>query len=86
MLMTLEEVWDKLDQPTRQWITTNRGCRVLPRTIAGAVSRAAGHREGEGQHGQMELTAEDLRFVARRSDEAAGHVAAAPLNPPLYQG
>ncbi len=84
--MTLEEVWDKLDQPTRQWITTNRGCSVLPRTIAGAVSRAAGRREGEGQHGQMELTPEDMRFVTRKSNEAAGRMPAAPLNPPLYQG
>ena len=84
--MTLEEAWNKLDQPTQRWITTNRGCRVLPRTIAGAVSRAAGRQEGEGQHGQMELTQEDLRFVARMSDKAAGKVAAAPLNPPLYQG
>jgi hypothetical protein len=84
--MTLEEVWDKLDQPTQGWITTNRGCRVLPRTIAGAVSRAAGRPEGEGRHGQLELTEEDLRFVARMSDEASGRVPAAPLNPPLHQG
>lgn len=84
--MTLKEVWDQLDQPTRQWITTNRGCRVLPRTIAGAVRRAAGRQEDEGQHGQMELTAEDMRFVADRSDEAAGRIPAAPLNPPLHQG
>ncbi|RJU00249.1 hypothetical protein D6T65_12835 [Arthrobacter frigidicola] len=84
--MSLEETWDKLDQPTRRWITTNRGCRVLPRTVAGAVRRAAGHPEIDTQHGQMELTPEDLRFIARKSDEAAGQQLAAPLNPPLTQG
>lgn len=83
--MTLQEVWDRLDQPTRQWITTNRGCRVLPRTIAGAVSRAAGRPEGIGQHGQIELTPEDLHFVAEKSNEAVGRIPAAPLNPPLRQ-
>jgi hypothetical protein len=82
--MSLEEAWATLDQPTRQWITTNRGCRVLPRTIAGAVSRASGRPEGLGQHGQMVLTTDDLRFIVEKSNEAAGQAPAAP-NAPLYQ-
>ncbi|MHA7262413.1 hypothetical protein ACX80W_04310 [Arthrobacter sp. TMN-37] len=84
--MSLEEIWDQLDQPTRQWITTNRGCRVLPRTVTASISRAAGRQLGESRHGQLELTAEDLRFVALKSDQAAGRQMAAPLNPPLPQG
>jgi hypothetical protein len=64
--MTLKDEWDRLDSETRQWLLDNPGCVVVPRTITAQIKQnTAGHLEVD-QHGQMQLSREDLDFIREK--------------------
>lgn len=65
--MRLEECWDQLDSRTQEWLLSNRGCILLPRTVSSVINRSVGGQAEEDQHGQIALTQEDLRFIGSRA-------------------
>jgi hypothetical protein len=64
--MTLKDEWDRLDSETRQWLLDNPGCVVVPRTVTARIKQnSAGDLEVD-QHGQMQLSREDLDFIREK--------------------
>jgi hypothetical protein len=74
--MELKSQWHRLDPATRRWLINNPGCVVLPRTIASVVERVADEPVVRDQHGGIQLSDEDVRFIRTRisatSDEEPG--------------
>ncbi|WP_247040563.1 hypothetical protein [Arthrobacter rhizosphaerae] len=68
--MNLKDEWDRLDSETRKWLLENPGCVILPRTMSARIRRdAAGNIECD-QHGQIQLSREDLDFIREKSNGA----------------
>ncbi|BAS12601.1 hypothetical protein AHiyo8_09040 [Arthrobacter sp. Hiyo8] len=63
MEINLRDHWDSLSPETRQWLTENPGCVVLPRTITETIHQETGITADSDQHDQAPLSPEDLDFL-----------------------
>ncbi|MDQ1058211.1 hypothetical protein QFZ23_002112 [Arthrobacter globiformis] len=66
--MCISELWDRLDSTTKNWLTDNPGCQILPWTMSAKISSAGGGNIDCDQHGQMVLTPEDRAFIAVKAN------------------
>jgi hypothetical protein len=69
--VNLKGEWDHLDSETRQWLLDNPGCLILPRAMSARVCARSAEPVECDQHGQIELSREDLDFI-REKAEAVG--------------
>ena len=63
MELNIRAHWDRLSPATRQWLTENPGCVVLPRTITETIHQETGITPDFDQHSQAALSPEDLDFI-----------------------
>lgn len=68
--MRIKEQWDQLDGATQQWLVSNPGCVLLPRSVVAAIGRATQMDGQTGPHGEAALSDEDRTFI--RSKAHAG--------------
>jgi len=68
MEINLRDHWDSLSPETRQWLTENPGCVVLPRTITETIHQETGITADSDQHDQASLSPEDLDFLRARAE------------------
>ncbi|WAH98222.1 hypothetical protein [Arthrobacter sp. MMS18-M83] len=68
MEMNIRDHWDGLSPGTRQWLTENPGCVVLPRTITEIIHQETGITADSDQHDQASLSPEDLDFLRARAE------------------
>lgn len=68
MEINLRDHWDSLSPETRQWLTENPGCVVLPRTITETIHQETGITADSDQHDQAPLSPEDLDFLRARAE------------------
>lgn len=62
----VENLWNKLDPRTQEWIRANPGTVILPRTVAEALARVSGgddSLEGVDRNGQLPLSPQDQAFI-----------------------
>jgi len=69
MKMNIRDHWDSLSPGTRQWLTENPGCVILPRTITEIIHQETGNTADSDQHDQDSLSPEDLDFLRTRAEE-----------------
>lgn len=78
----LENLWDKLDSKTQEWLRANPGSVILPRSVTEALVRAGGpdsRLEGVDRNGQLALDPHDQAFIKSVA-------AAAPVGHPVAPG
>lgn len=63
--MDIEKLWDRLEPGTRQWFVDNPGCRILPRTVVAAITRATGEQLEQDRHGETVLSPSDCDFIRK---------------------
>ncbi|MET3812123.1 hypothetical protein [Arthrobacter sp. UYEF3] len=63
MEMNLRDHWHRLSAATRQWLTDNPGCLILPRTLAATICEETGLSPDRDQHGETALSQEDRDFI-----------------------
>lgn len=79
--MGIDKLWDRLEPETRQWLVENPGCKILPRAVVSAISRATGVELDQDRHGETLLSPADCDFICtaatldedRRSESALPH-------------
>ena len=74
-VMGIENLWDRLEPETRQWLVENPGCRILPRTVVAAIAKATGAELEQDRHGESTLSPGDCDFIRRAAElrEAESH-------------
>ena len=78
----LENLWNKLDPKTQEWMRANPGCVILPRSVTEALVRASGSPdslEGVDRNGQLTLSPQDQAFIKSVA-------AASPVGHPMPPG
>ena len=70
MEMNIRDHWDRLSPATRQWLTDNPGCLILPRTMTETIRAETGRSAGVDQHGETTLSQEDLDFIRAKAEPA----------------
>jgi hypothetical protein len=73
--MGIENLWDRLEPETRQWLVENPGCRILPRTVVASIAKATGTELEQDRHGESTLSPGDCDFIRRAAQlqEAESH-------------
>ena len=66
-VMDIEKLWDRLEPETRQWLVDNPGCRILPRTVVAAITKATGVQVEQDRHGESSLSPSDCDFLRTAS-------------------
>lgn len=66
--MDIEQLWDRLEPETRQWLVDNPGCRILPRTTAAEIKKATGAEFEQDRHGESILSPSDCDFIRRAAE------------------
>ena len=66
--MGIENLWDRLEPETRQWLVDNPGCRILPRTVVAAMIKATGVQFEQDRHGETLLSRRDCDFIRTKAD------------------
>ncbi|AUZ35669.1 hypothetical protein C3B78_15240 [Arthrobacter sp. PGP41] len=61
--MDIEKLWDRLEPETRQWLLDNPGCRILPRAVVAAITKATGAQLEQDRHGETVLSPSDCDFI-----------------------
>lgn len=79
MAMNIRDHWDRLSPATRQWLTDNPGCLILPRTMTETIRAETGVRTDCDQHGQATLSREDLDFIRVQGRRNPNTPAGAPV-------
>jgi hypothetical protein len=77
--MGIDKLWDRLEPETRQWLIDNPGCRILPRAVVAAITKATGVQLQQDRHGETLLSPADCDFIrtaanlddARRSESSS---------------
>jgi hypothetical protein len=73
----LENLWNKLDPKTQEWLRANPGSVILPRSVTEALVRASGpdgSLEGVDRNGQLALSPQDQTFIkAVAASSPVGH-------------
>ena len=74
-VMGIENLWDRLEPETRQWLVENPGCRILPRTVVASIAKATGTELEQDRHGEISLSSSDCDFIRRTAElqEAESH-------------
>ncbi|MCB5294640.1 hypothetical protein BJQ90_04109 [Arthrobacter sp. SO3] len=78
----LENLWNKLDPRTQEWMRANPGTVILPRSVTEALVRASGSPdslEGVDRNGQLPLSPQDQTFIKSVA-------AASPVGHPVPPG
>lgn len=70
MEMNIRGNWDRLSAATRQWLTDNPGCLILPRTMVATICKETGGSADCDQHGETALSREDLDFIRAQAEPA----------------
>ncbi len=63
--MDIEKLWDRLEPETRQWLVDNPGCRILPRAVVAAITKATGAELEQDRHGETVLSPSDCDFIRK---------------------
>ena len=63
--MDIEKLWDRLEPETRQWLLDNPGCRILPRAVVAAITKATGAELEQDRHGETVLSPSDCDFIRK---------------------
>ena len=73
--MDIEKLWDRLEPETRQWLVDNPGCRILPRAVVAAITKATGEQLEQDRHGETVLSPSDCDFIrtASQLQDAQSH-------------
>jgi hypothetical protein len=66
--MHIDELWDRLEPETRQWLVDNPGCRILPRAVVAAMIKATGVQVQQDRHGETLLSRSDCDFIRTKAD------------------
>ena len=71
-MITINTLWTRLDPTAQQWLLSNPGCIVLPRTLVNRVEKTTGMPISTDRHGEYWLSSEELGFLKarRRADTA----------------
>lgn len=73
--MSLNELWDRIDSETRQWLLDNPGCVLVPNTITARIQGTTDRLLDVDEHGQMILHRDDLDFIREKGDGVgAAHI------------
>lgn len=62
----LENLWNKLDPRTQEWLRANPGSVILPRSVTETLVQASGldnSLEGVDRNGQLSLSPQDQAFL-----------------------
>lgn len=74
---TIEDLWNKLEPKTQEWLRANPGILILPRSVTATLLQASDHAgalEGVDRNGQFTLSAEDRFFLRSAAFSApVGH-------------
>ncbi|MGF9648066.1 hypothetical protein AAIH32_08840 [Pseudarthrobacter oxydans] len=78
--MGIDKVWDQLEPETRQWLIDNPGCKILPRSVVAAITKATGVEFDQDRHGETLLSPADCDFIrtAANLDDARRSEASSP--------
>jgi hypothetical protein len=68
MEINIRDNWDRLSAATRQWLTDNPGCLILPRTLVATISEETGGSTDSDQHGETTLSPEDRDFIQAKAN------------------
>ncbi|UEL27774.1 hypothetical protein [Pseudarthrobacter sp. L1SW] len=71
--MGIENLWDRLEPETRQWLVDNPGCRILPRTVVAAIAKSTGAQLEQDRHGETLLSPEDCDFIRSAAELQDAH-------------
>lgn len=66
--MGIDKVWDLLEPETRHWLTDNPGCRILPRAVVAAITKATGVQFEQDRHGETLLSPSDCEFIRKAAE------------------
>ena len=66
--MGIDELWDRLEPDTRQWLVDNPGCVILPRAVVAAITKATGEEFDQDRHGETALSPADCDFIRTTAD------------------
>ncbi|MBT2596952.1 hypothetical protein [Arthrobacter sp. ISL-72] len=69
MEMDIRDHWDRLSAATRQWLTDNPGCLILPRTMTERICQETGRSADCDQHGQATLSRGDLDLIRAKGNQ-----------------
>ncbi|WP_354185512.1 hypothetical protein [Arthrobacter sp. UYCu712] len=74
---SIENLWDKLDPNTQEWLRANPGSVILPRGVTDVLQRASDRQEifeGVDRNGQLPLSPQDQAFIKAEALSApVGH-------------
>lgn len=63
MEMNIRDNWYRLGPATKQWLTQNPGCLILPRTVVARICSETGVTAEADRHGETTLSQEDREFL-----------------------
>jgi hypothetical protein len=72
MEINIRDNWDRLSAATRQWLTDNPGCLILPRTLVATISKETDGNTDSDQHGETTLSQEDRDFIQAKAKANPG--------------
>ncbi|WP_251040383.1 hypothetical protein [Arthrobacter sp. ISL-72] len=71
MEMNLRDNWHRLSAATRQWLSDNPGCLILPRTLVATICEETGLNPDCDRHGETTLSQEDRDFIRAQANPAS---------------
>jgi hypothetical protein len=71
MEINIRDNWDRLSAATRQWLTDNPGCLILPRTLVATISKETDGITDSDQHGETALSQKGRDFIQAKAKAKA---------------
>lgn len=81
LVNTISTLWVGLDSVVKQWLISNPGTVVLPRTLVNRVEATTGEKLSSDEHGEHRFSGEEVVFL-RAQARAAGSSTSLTTSPP----